>query len=317
MTNVTRIITSQAPVVWKNLNGLICVHKPSERSVKSVRKIIAERICNELNELEVRPPTTHVSIVGDTTKELDVQVKPSFADHPAVVGPRYIPEELYISTGNFLGYHTSGVLVLGLQNLGAKKAKFLRNSSLLRTYQLKGKLGVATANFFMDGKVLFRGRYDYITRDAVDKVAATMEALHRKVIFDLCSVDPRSQTAYDWASQGLLRPFKTKSPVIYGIKCVDYSPPEFTVEVQCTNETEEFLIELISKLAAKLRTAAACVQIKCIRFSHFDIDDALLKKHWSLQHFLDSVLDGDTKYQKIRDTISPTLVNFQSEETST
>lgn len=64
----------------------------------------------ELNELEVRPPTTHVSIVGDTTKELDVQVKPSFADHPAVVGPRYIPEELYISTGNFLGYHTSGVL---------------------------------------------------------------------------------------------------------------------------------------------------------------------------------------------------------------
>lgn len=39
----------------------------------------------------------------------------------------------------------------------------------------------------------------------------------------------QSQAAYELAAQGLLRPKDSKIPVIYGIKCVDFSPPEFTI----------------------------------------------------------------------------------------
>lgn len=38
-----------------------------------------------------------------------------------------------------------------------------------------------------------------------------------------------SQTAYELASQGPFRPANSKLPVIYGIKCVYYEPPNFTL----------------------------------------------------------------------------------------
>lgn len=38
-----------------------------------------------------------------------------------------------------------------------------------------------------------------------------------------------SQTTYDLASEGLLRPANSKLPVIYGIKCVHFDPPNFTL----------------------------------------------------------------------------------------
>lgn len=36
-----------------------------------------------------------------------------------------------------------------------------------------------------------------------------------------------SQTMYELASQGLIRPANNKLPVVYGLKCVDFKPPHF------------------------------------------------------------------------------------------
>lgn len=38
-----------------------------------------------------------------------------------------------------------------------------------------------------------------------------------------------SQTTYELASQGLIRPANSALPVIYGIKCVHFDPPNFTL----------------------------------------------------------------------------------------
>lgn len=45
----------------------------------------------------------------------------------------------------------------------------------------------------------------------------------------LCGVDLQSQAAYDLAVQGLIRPSDRKIPMIYSIKCIDFTPPEFTL----------------------------------------------------------------------------------------
>lgn len=38
-----------------------------------------------------------------------------------------------------------------------------------------------------------------------------------------------SQLAYDLASKGLVRPWNSKVPIIYGLKCVEFKSPEFTI----------------------------------------------------------------------------------------
>lgn len=60
--------------------------------------------------MECRSPTKHVFIEGNPSEKLSVEVRPSLADDPLVVGPRYQPNDLLCSWSNYLGTYSSGVL---------------------------------------------------------------------------------------------------------------------------------------------------------------------------------------------------------------
>lgn len=47
----------------------------------------------------------------------------------------------------------------------------------------------------------------------------------------LCGVDMQSQTAYELAAQGPIRPLNSNIPVVYGIKCVEFNLPDFTIGI--------------------------------------------------------------------------------------
>ena len=57
-------------------------------------------------------------------------------------------------------------------------------------------------------------------------------------------------------------------------------------EIQCINEYETYLKSLIHEIGAKLRSTAHCTGIQCIRHSYFTLENALLRKHWTLQHII-------------------------------
>jgi len=42
-------------------------------------------------------------------------------------------------------------------------------------------------------------------------------------------VDIQSQTAYELAVKGLIKPANSKIPLLYGIKCIHFQPPDFTI----------------------------------------------------------------------------------------
>lgn len=105
----------------------------------------------------------------------------------------------------------------------------------------------------------------------------------------LCGVDMQSQTAYEMAIKGPLRPVHSKIPIIYGIKCVHFENQEFTLEIQCVNEYEKYLQTLIHEIGMKLHSSAHCTGIQCIRHSYFTLDDCLLRKHWNLQHIITNI----------------------------
>jgi len=158
-----------------------------------------------LNALGVRPPENRVVITGDTTKDLQVKVEPSFADNVLVVGPRYQSEDIKCIWTTHLGMRVSGVcgmatllsdvlinfvnyLILFFQvmgvNKGTKMVRNLQTNYPLRTYHLHGKLGIMTKNMYIDGQVIEKGRYDFVKRENVDKLMSTIQASNQKKMFE-------------------------------------------------------------------------------------------------------------------------------------
>lgn len=60
-------------------------------------------------------------------------------------------------------------------------------------------------------------------------------------------------------------------------------------EIHCVNEYEKYLQTLIHEIGVQLHSSAHCTGIQCIRHSHFSLENALLQKHWMLQHIVDNM----------------------------
>lgn len=151
-----------------------------------------------------------------------------------------------------------------------------------------------------------------------------MALLHWPILISrLSGVHMESQTAYELACEGLIRPTNNKLPVLYGIRCVHFNTPNFTLgkhieltscsyhrllfwfhsctldeidikfyykifvtEVQSVNEYDKYLWTIIHDLGVQLKTAAYCTGVQCTRQGKFEIELALLRKHWQLQHIV-------------------------------
>lgn len=82
-------------------------------------------------------------------------------------------------------------------------------------------------------------------------------------------------------------------------------------EVNVINEYENYLLSLVHEIGLKLRCSATCTALRCIRYSSFNINQALLMKHWSLQYVLDNIKECNSSYNKINH--SSAFVSEQSQ----
>ncbi|XP_017771216.1 PREDICTED: probable tRNA pseudouridine synthase 2 [Nicrophorus vespilloides] len=280
------MLTTDAALLWRTLKGVICIYKPADTKLSHVRTTIINKLCADLNQLDCRPPIDHVVVEPDEKDCFDVKVVPNLADHPMVVGPRYQANDLPCSWSNFLGTSTSGVLILGLGRRGTSLAKNIRENYPTRAYRIKGVFGQSTDNNYKDGKVVERSTFWHVKLSRLERLLANMQASHQRKMFEMSGVDMQSQTAYDLAIKGPIRPANSKLPLIYGLKCVHFQPPNFTIEVQCVNEYEMYLKTLIHEIGTSLHSTAHCTGLQCIRHSHFTLDDAFLRRHWDLRHLM-------------------------------
>ncbi|XP_026727474.1 mitochondrial mRNA pseudouridine synthase Trub2 [Trichoplusia ni] len=277
-----------AASAYKSLNGLICVYKPPCVPVKQVQHIIKTNLCRDLNALPVRPREQRIEIEGATNEPMIVKLVPNYADDPLVCGPRYIHEDIRCSWATHLGLFSSGVLLLGI-NEGTRLTYKINMGRPTRAFKVHGQLGKATDTYFWNGKTVERSTYHHITREKIDSVVAHIQASHQKTMFEMSGLHMESQTTYELAAQGLIRPASSKLPVIYGIKCVDFKPPNFTLEIQSVNEYEKYLWTLVHDIGVQLRSTAHCIGVNCIRQGKFDLELALLRKHWQLEYIADNM----------------------------
>ncbi|PZC79648.1 hypothetical protein B5X24_HaOG216172 [Helicoverpa armigera] len=273
---------------FNTLNGLICVYKPAGVPVKQVQHTIKTNLCRDLNTLPDRPIEKRVEIIGSTNEPMKVRLVPNYADDPRVCGPRYMNEDFRCSWATHLGLFSSGVLLLGI-NDGTRLTYKINVGRPTRAFKVHGQLGKATDTYFWNGKTMERSTFHHITREKIDKVVAHMQAAHQKAMFEQSGLHMDSQTTYELASKGLIRPVDNKIPVIYGIKCVYFNSPNFTLEIQSVNEYEKYFWTLIHDLGVQLKSTAYCTAVQCIRQGKFDVDLALLRKHWTLEHLVDNM----------------------------
>ncbi|KAL4218693.1 tRNA pseudouridine synthase 2 [Mactra antiquata] len=292
--------------VFRNyLNGVFCIYKPTGIKTGTAVKMIEINLLKELNKL---PAYEHevdqyfkerfsLPSVSDnnTTTVVPTNVPQKITDfskHKLVLGDMFVARDLNLKCHHRhrLGSEASGVVVCSVGRKGGETLNMIRLARYLRVYHVKGRLGYCTDNFFPTGKFIERTTYAHINKGKLDKYCGSAQSSHRRFMFEYAGVDSQSEEAYELACQGLVRPADDKSPpMIYGLKCIYFDPPEFTLEVHTINETTEYLGNIVNDIGLKLKSSAVCTHVHRLRYGVFDLDYALLKKEWHLPHIVKNI----------------------------
>ncbi|CAG5127689.1 unnamed protein product [Candidula unifasciata] len=287
-----------APSAYRLLNGVLCVYKPAEVPARKVVETVKLNLARELNALPCyqheiplgQAGVTENISVKDVSKETQTEAIVDWSEHRLVLGNRYEKTDFKIQFVDGISANTSGIFLMGIGKFGMESVNMIAQSKFLRVYHVKGRLGWATDNFTPVGHIIERTSFKHVSRPKLDKVCAAAQANHTRQMYRLHGVNPDSQEAYEMAAQGLIRPSARKSePVLYGVKCIDFQPPDFTLEIHCINETCQYLRCLVHELALKLKTTAVCSGIRRLRYGFFDTQRALISRQWHLDHIVDNI----------------------------
>uniref|UniRef100_A0A1A9WQZ9 Pseudouridine synthase II N-terminal domain-containing protein n=1 Tax=Glossina brevipalpis TaxID=37001 RepID=A0A1A9WQZ9_9MUSC len=272
--------------VVKHLNGLINVYKPSGMKLNHVKRAILHNICRDLNEMysyQIEAPKHSLLEPGGAANPILRQVHSlNLAEEVLTKGLPYEMDAISCVPILGLGFHTSGVLILGL-NKGIREHKLaFQKKPSIRAYHVTVSMGFATENYFSDSRKTVRAHYTHVRANRISDLASSLQASHQRKMYELCGVDLQSQAAYELACKGLIRPVEKTQPVLYSIKLIEFQPPCFTLEIHAINETEAYLAALVNDMAIELRTVGHCSAIRCIRHGPYTVEKSLLRHGWNL-----------------------------------
>ncbi|XP_062446726.1 pseudouridylate synthase TRUB2, mitochondrial isoform X2 [Rhea pennata] len=220
-----------------------------------------------------------------------------------VTGPRF--RRLKMGAGHRLDAKASGVLVLGIGH-GNKLLTDMYNCHLTKVYTVGGLFGKATDDFSDTGKLVEKTTFDHITREKLERILAVIQGTNHKALLTYSNIDMKTQEAYELAVKGLIRPAVKSPPIITVIRCLQFTLPEFQLEIHCLHETQQYLRKIVHEIGLELKSSAVCTQVRRIRDGVFTLDDALLRTHWNLQSIQNAIWDCQLKVKaEIEKTLGP------------
>jgi len=337
-------LVKDAATAWNHLHGIMCVYKPKNITIHNLIKDVKSLLCKDLNSMVCREPQTVVQFrrlengcsesqtsltVHDPGKEIVGRIQdgpdiieiikcPSYADHPLVVGPRYQRQDLKLISASYIGRDSSGIALLGMMSEGGNIARRILQSRWIRAYIVSGRFGTATETQFHTGKIVEKSTFHHIKKYLLDRLLSSSQASHQRTMFQAAGVQLNSDRAYELASQGLVRPDDSSEPVIYSLKCIKFDLPDFEIEMQVVNENEDYLKTLIHEFGIRLRSTATCTKIRCIKYGPFNLDHALLKKHWDVENTIANLYTSAQVLKTVDTWVRDPLIvkNTETEETS-
>ncbi|XP_029358494.1 pseudouridylate synthase TRUB2, mitochondrial [Echeneis naucrates] len=295
--------------MFRRLEGLFCVYKPSGVHWKLVRDSVETNLLKGLNATPSLPGPQEVRFLAqpgtdtETPKKLTLTVAsvPVLSKHPLVTGPEF--QHIQVGVGHRLDAFSSGVLVLAVGN-GNKALNDFCRIRTTRDYTLEGEFGTATDDFSHLGRVVERSTYDHVTQDKLNRVLAMLQGAHQKALLMFSNVDMHSQEAYEMAARGLLGPEGKSEPILTGMRCIRFQPPNFTLEVQCINETQKFLRKVVHEVGLELRSTAVCKGVRRTRDGPFTLQDALARHQWTAYDVMQAIKQYHSSKRKKKRSIS-------------
>ncbi|XP_016892000.1 mitochondrial mRNA pseudouridine synthase Trub2-like [Cynoglossus semilaevis] len=142
-----------------------------------------------------------------------------------------------------------------------------------------------------------------------------LQGANQKALLTYSKVDLRSQEAYELAALGLLGPEGKSAPILTGLRCIDFQPPNFTLEVQCINETQKYLRRVVHEIGLELRSTAACTGVRRTRDGAFTLRHALVRQRWTGSDVRSAIQEYRALEKKSKRNQSPMKKNdFRSVE---
>ncbi|XP_064649457.1 pseudouridylate synthase TRUB2, mitochondrial-like isoform X2 [Lineus longissimus] len=282
--------STYAPSAFRALNGIFCIYKPPGSTMKNIRRTIPMKLAADLNLLPDRPLRRMVKLEEQNlgTDLPIVTAVPDLADHPQVIGPRYLPEDIYFKYELHLNRLSSGLVVCGIGR-EAQKLRYIKHSEMMRVYHVQGHLGMATQDFSPTGHLVEKTTWGHVKQGQLDRVVSGIQASHQKNMFHQAGVDLQSQEAYEMAVKGIVRPKDEDIPIIYGIKCIEFEPPYFTLEIHSIGERCKYFMEVVHEIGLMLKSSAVCTKLQRIRIGHFTLEHALLQRHWNCEGIISNI----------------------------
>ncbi|XP_034022313.1 mitochondrial mRNA pseudouridine synthase TRUB2 [Thalassophryne amazonica] len=306
---------------FHRLEGLFCVYKPAGVHWKLVRDTVETNLLKALNAAPLQPLPqavrflTHPESGTEEPKGLTVSAVsvPVLAKHPLVTGPEF--QHIRVGVGHRLDAFSSGVLILGVGKAN-KGLNELHHKPVTRDYTLEGEFGMATDDFSHIGRVVERTTYDHITRDKLDRILAVLQGANQKALLTYSGVDMHSQEAYEMAAQGLLGPQGKSEPILRGLRCIRFEPPNFALEVQCFNETQKYLRKVVHEIGLELRSTAVCKGVRRTRDGAFSLKDALTHHCWTASAVMQAIQQyrSSNKIKKSHARVKSTTLPLQVED---
>ncbi|KAI0227406.1 Mitochondrial mRNA pseudouridine synthase TRUB2 [Lamellibrachia satsuma] len=178
------VMAEHAVAAFRALSGVFCIYKPAGRSMKQVVSAIKTNLVKDFNALPCRPVRPRVVFQeNNSSSGLPIPTTvPDLADHPLVVGPRYIDEDFTVRYVSRLEHDASGVVVMGI---GASRGLLsaIAAAQYVRVYHVVGQLGTATQDFRNTGRIVEKTTYHHVTHGKIDKVIAAMQAGHQRHMY--------------------------------------------------------------------------------------------------------------------------------------
>lgn len=72
-----------------------------------------------------------------------------------------------------------------------------------------------------------------------------------------------------------------------------------------------YLKTLIQEIGMRLNSTAHCTGIQCIRHSYFNLDHALLQKHWTLQNIISNLEECNAIIEEHKDLTAQENIALQ------
>ncbi|NWS50749.1 TRUB2 synthase, partial [Probosciger aterrimus] len=138
---------------------------------------------------------------------------------------------------------------------------------------------------------------DHITREKLERVLAVIQGTNHKALLMHSNIDMKTQEAYELAVRGLIRPMGKSPPIITAVRCLQFAPPEFQLEIHCLHETQKYLRKVVHEIGLELKSSAVCTQVRRTRDGVFTLDDALLRSQWNLQNIRNAIWSCQVKVQ--------------------